>query len=508
ETARRGTEDNVIASWCVWCEFDFPGPGHKGKVCPPELVRKMLQEFPHQPSIVVRSGGGVQVYWLLREPATGEDLRRVKAVNKALVQHFTQGQYGADPQCVDLARIFRLPGTQNLKYKPNRMVDVSWWGPEKRYILDDFDFLPQEPQRALFGSPAAGAAPSESKPSVPAPGHSSRGVEASARPAPSTILDEQVIREIGKLLGGIWFEGHRHQMALTVAGMLAWNGIKYECAVSIIQVASTNAGGDTVKRLKDVQDTYNNFALGKEVSGKPKLLEMVKTEFPDSFRKKALQTMNAIFELLPKPPGRESDGTDDGQASAEPDFDIIQVTKFDSRPARFKVKIQKHGEDTDVEVGPIETEVMTTVRLFRRAFFEASPTNAFIANISQARWEGLISAAPRMLRKAPEVARLEGAVLQVLEEFLEQKKEDPEVGILKVFPGYDEEKVYFAWRAFKMRLKDCGLKATDQAISDILETAGWESDRIWIRDSKRRLWVKYLWEKGGDADTADSGKSP
>ncbi len=487
EIAKRGTEDNVVASWCVWCEFDFPGPGHKGKVCPPELAKKMLQEFPLKPSIVVKSGGGIQPYWLFKEAVTGDDIWRVKTINKALVQHFTKEQHGADPQCVDLARIFRLPGTKNLKYNPVRLVEISWWDPDRRYTLDDFDMLPQEDPQSLFNAAAGQAG---SVPPLQTPGMARPGMDGVPRQVPSIILNEETIREIGKLLGGIWFEGHRHQMALTVAGMLAWSGIKYESTAAIIQIASTIAGGDTQKRLKDVQDTYNNFAMGKEVSGKPKLLEMVKTEFPDAFRNKATQAINAIVKMLPKPPGDGDNGDDDDQGGAEPDFDIVKIMKFDSRPARFKVFIRKHGEDAQYEV-ECETQVLTDIRLFRKAFFEATE-NKFIAYIKQWRWEQLVAAAPLEIRKAPKVATVGGAILTVLEEFLEQKKENPELGILKTFPGYNDNEIFFQYRAFKGRLKDHGLKASDQTISDILEQDGWTNQRRWIGDKNPHLWVKPL----------------
>jgi len=57
----RGTEAVALSSGCIWAEFDFADQGHKGKTVPEEVARKALLEFPRKPSIINRSGGGIQV---------------------------------------------------------------------------------------------------------------------------------------------------------------------------------------------------------------------------------------------------------------------------------------------------------------------------------------------------------------------------------------------------------------------------------------------------------------
>src|SRR4029079_6721885 len=120
-----------------------------------------------------------------------------------------------------------------------------------------------------------GAPPAPALPSAPGTGL--------PRPEPAIGLSKELIDDLGKSFGDIWFEGARHQMALTVAGMLAYHNVKYDSAVAIITIASEMAGGDTSKRLKDVHDTYKKFILGGELQGAPALDKLIDTTFPQKF---------------------------------------------------------------------------------------------------------------------------------------------------------------------------------------------------------------------------------
>lgn len=106
-----------------------------------------LEEFPLQPTLVVRSGTGwgLHVYWCLREPhllmnSSGAiDVGAEQAWQRAqlgLAQHFD-----TDPTVCDLPRIMRLPGTRNIKPKngPGVVVRLLRTRRENRYNLADFD---------------------------------------------------------------------------------------------------------------------------------------------------------------------------------------------------------------------------------------------------------------------------------------------------------------------------------------------------------------------------------
>jgi hypothetical protein len=83
------------------------------------------------PSYIVNSGGGFHIYWLLEEPMTPQEHRQRAS---RLVNLFKTTGLKADYGCtVDCARVLRLPGTMNYKYKPAREVCIymgfSGWTP-------------------------------------------------------------------------------------------------------------------------------------------------------------------------------------------------------------------------------------------------------------------------------------------------------------------------------------------------------------------------------------------
>jgi len=104
------------------------------------------------PSIVVASGHGLHLYWLLQEPlhVRDADVRaRARGVNAALA-----AALGGD-HCHDLGRVLRLPGFANSKYKDQPIVKLLLADPQRRYTLDQFDFLHPTPTPSAKSSSAA-----------------------------------------------------------------------------------------------------------------------------------------------------------------------------------------------------------------------------------------------------------------------------------------------------------------------------------------------------------------
>ena len=70
--------------------------------------------------MIVSSGKGFHVYWLLAEPfILSDDAARR---DWAEIQRWWVRHVGADPSACDLARVLRVPGTRNGKYDPPRPV--------------------------------------------------------------------------------------------------------------------------------------------------------------------------------------------------------------------------------------------------------------------------------------------------------------------------------------------------------------------------------------------------
>ena len=131
-----GTKADVAAGMAAWVDIDFKDVSEDDAI-------KRLGELP-QPSIIVRSGHGFHIYWLMREATDPMEL-------EGLSRRITYA-IGAD-KCHDCTRILRLPGTRNLKegWKDGAFVSpaaaslvlMPTCDPSRRYIVDDFEFLPE-----------------------------------------------------------------------------------------------------------------------------------------------------------------------------------------------------------------------------------------------------------------------------------------------------------------------------------------------------------------------------
>jgi hypothetical protein len=150
-TTNDGTLGNCGGLPALFVDLDFAGEQHAATTILTEAeARQRLAHVPLPPSLVVHSGGGLQVWWLLKEPL---DLQREAADAKVLLRRLARG-LDADLAAAEPARVLRLPHTFNHKYAPPRLVRVEVFEPSRRYDVTEFDsWLPDEPRdvRVLSG---------------------------------------------------------------------------------------------------------------------------------------------------------------------------------------------------------------------------------------------------------------------------------------------------------------------------------------------------------------------
>ena len=120
-----GTKEGVNRLPTVWADLDAKEAHTR------ETRFKQITDLPHLPSIVVWTGGGFHPYWLLEEPAEGQqELALAESVMRRLAEGLDGDHVG------DRARILRLPGTLNHKYGKPRPVELVHCDPDKRYPLE------------------------------------------------------------------------------------------------------------------------------------------------------------------------------------------------------------------------------------------------------------------------------------------------------------------------------------------------------------------------------------
>src|SRR5215210_4715030 len=141
---RRG-EDGTKAGVCrvpaIWADLDAKD-GHTR-----ESRLEQLMLLPYHPSILVWTGGGWHVYYLLSRPAERpEEMERAELVMRRLAAGL-----GSDP-VHDRSRILRVPGTFNHKYGEPRPVELVEFEPERRHELDQLQEMVDTLPDAVGGS--------------------------------------------------------------------------------------------------------------------------------------------------------------------------------------------------------------------------------------------------------------------------------------------------------------------------------------------------------------------
>ena len=131
-TSGDGSRANCQYLPSLFADLDF-------KDIPSANARDRLAKCPCRPSIIVRSGFGLHLYWLLREAVDlTTEAEQVKKTLRRLTAHL-----GGDLQAAEPARILRVPGSLNHKYSPARRVTIESCDSTLRYNPSDFDWLPE-----------------------------------------------------------------------------------------------------------------------------------------------------------------------------------------------------------------------------------------------------------------------------------------------------------------------------------------------------------------------------
>lgn len=134
----------------LWADVDVAGDGHAGgKVYPPskqDAMALLIDEIPLPPSLVIDSGHGLQAWWLFQEPwSFDSDAERASAADLAkrwtdTLRSYAQRHGWTLDSTGDLARLMRLPGTQNVKDLAAVLaVELVPGINERRYQPDDFN---------------------------------------------------------------------------------------------------------------------------------------------------------------------------------------------------------------------------------------------------------------------------------------------------------------------------------------------------------------------------------
>ncbi|WP_051318316.1 MULTISPECIES: DNA primase family protein [Cohnella] len=168
----RGKSSDVSFLPGVWMDIDCSEGSHAKKGLPSfREAEDFINSFPLQPSLVVNSGGGYHIYWLLEQGIEITTPKENKQVSE-LVRNFQNVlrqigfQHGWEfDNTSDLARILRIPGTLNYKdnVSPKEVKIVS--ENEIRYSWEAFSSFIEENSLSDFHNETNGSKVSEYPPS-------------------------------------------------------------------------------------------------------------------------------------------------------------------------------------------------------------------------------------------------------------------------------------------------------------------------------------------------------
>ena len=197
----KAEKEHVRYIVAFWADLDIGSEGHEEKhkfFEGPREAAKAIRSFPRAPSIIVESGRGAHLYWLLREVTEVSDHEKFESI-LAKINDFLQ----CDTE-VSLDTVFRLPETMNTKI-PARPVncEVKFINSNFRYAVEDFENLghriavpspgPAAKQARRAGPPGIPSFSEEEPAKIPFPAAGAGGDPSIAE---SLVLDETIIDEL------------------------------------------------------------------------------------------------------------------------------------------------------------------------------------------------------------------------------------------------------------------------------------------------------------------------
>jgi hypothetical protein len=158
---KKATKTDIGAFVALHVDLDAPASVDPAIAKAEQLLPRLKGHLP-PPTVIIDSGGGLQGFWMLREPAAlnGPDsITEFERYNRGI-----ETALAAD-HCYNIDRIMRLPGTVNLPNAVKRekgrevylaaVVEADW---ERRYDLTDFQPAPDIFTRKPNGAPHPEAA--------------------------------------------------------------------------------------------------------------------------------------------------------------------------------------------------------------------------------------------------------------------------------------------------------------------------------------------------------------
>lgn len=233
-----GKRENLAELRCLWADIDFKrlAPAFRSI----DAILAMAHSLPYPPSVVIFTGGGVHLIWLLDETLSVSLERPGAAALEATIVDTLKrlaGVVGGDPRVCDLARILRLPGTVNSKPGVEdglcHVIEADW---ERQYPLSDLEEW-LDWQRPMVELEEHGHLVTPARQKTPTDDPFA---------AYAKDLGIHLPKDIDALLAGMTYGGGDagvHAVQLAVSASLAKKGVPVDDIVNLLLEATKGAAG-------------------------------------------------------------------------------------------------------------------------------------------------------------------------------------------------------------------------------------------------------------------------
>lgn len=140
-------------------------------------------------------------------------------------------------------------------------------------------------------------------------------------PPPTEIEAEELFKSAARLaaaaaLANIWSEGQRHEIALCLAGALAYSNWREQEAIHfILAIAEAAQDSEIEDRRRAISDTFNAVRTGKPATGFPTLTEII----GESVAKRVSEWLNLRQSQQPQQPAQPTSDTTGAHKTQPPD---------------------------------------------------------------------------------------------------------------------------------------------------------------------------------------------
>ncbi len=459
----RGEASGTRVLGGIWLDIDLAGPAHPKPGLPTSEgeVRKAVTALPLPPSLVLATGGGFHVWWILKEPfIIDTDAERTAIVAPTVEgwHNFCRQQMGftLDPTH-DLARVMRVPGTPNHKYACE-IKPASWSSPKKRPLYNIGDF---EQWRGAIKEEREVA-------------ETSFKLVAEASPPTEKFA---LLLEMEPKLRATWSRKRvmksQSEYDFSIGSMAIHAGWKDQEVIDLL-VAHRRAGGDKPEKLE--RAGYFAKTLGK-----------LRAEHTQS--DKVTEACEKIEESAKQPETATTKTTALEDLSTALGFAVERVIKYPADPPVFRIEMPSGG----ITLGGVETILMFS--RFRAKI--AASTGTVISKDLKRRWEDVARAilACVEVRDLGEASEPGGGVGAFLREYLgglQRIGEDRNAAASAQSPWVEDGHVWFFSSRLQTWLSVRSIKLSFMELAVRMRNAGASPRTVAIKRDGRtttaRVW--------------------